>query len=127
MQNRGKAEVRQLLTDAVRKARTQQKMTQSQLSRRCYFKKDGLPTCAEFERHPSKMTQEVFCRAACELDLKIDKVLKLDLSSKKTLKAVIADMDKNEAGLAAALGKAEAIPDEKVAPVYAALKVLSEI
>lgn len=124
----GKNEVRRRLVEAVRKGRERRKMTRPELDKRCYFKEDGLPTCSQFEDNPSKMTQEVFCRAACELDLKIDKILKIDFSSRKNLKATIETMRANKGGLVAAFGtKAEAIAEDTVAPVYAAFKVLSEI
>lgn len=117
-----------MLVDVVRDARKQQNIKAKDLDKHCYFKEDNLATCEEFESNPSKMTQEIFCRAACMLHLRIDDVLDIKLSPKK-LEEVIATMDLNNGGLAAALYTKEAkdIPDEEVAPIYARFKILSEI
>jgi len=124
----GRDEVREILTSALRKARKQKGVTGKSLDDMCYFREDGLPTCNEFERDPSKMTQEVFCRAACALGLKVDEVLTIKLSKEK-LATVLHTMDLNEAGLTAALHvtKVQPIPNIQVAPVYALFKILSEI
>ena len=123
----GKDEVRELLVAAVRKARKEQGITPRKLDELCFFKEDGYPTCNEFEKDPSKMTQAVFCRAACALDLKVDEVLDLRVVGSK-LDTIVDQMGKR-AGLAAALPltRSTEIPHRKVAPVYAAIKILSEV
>lgn len=126
----GKAKVRMLLSEAVRAARLKAKMTPATLNKLCYFAADEMVGCEVFEKDHSKMTQEVFCRAACALGIKVEDVLKLDIS-KERLETITGDMKRNNAGLAAALSsgdkKAESISNTVVAPVYIRIKMLSEI
>lgn len=126
----GKEQVRRILVDAIREARRKKLVTAEKLDELCSFREDKLPTCEEFEETPSKMTQVVFCRAACALGLKADEVLRLKVAGNK-LKTIVAQMKEERAGLAAALrlgaSKSKGIPNDRVAPVYAAIKILSEV
>jgi hypothetical protein len=125
----GKHEVRKRLVAAVKRARVRKKISAEELDMRCLLKKG---TCAKFEKDPSQITQEVFCRAACALELKVDKILRINFDAQDNLDHAMKAMVANNGGLAAALStepgtKAKDIPYDKVAPVYATLKVLSEI
>lgn len=126
----GKEKVKTRLRDAVRDARKEAGMDEAQLDEICFFKEDKLPTCAEFEENPALMTHLVFCRAASALGLKIDEVLNIDCSGKR-LETIVKAMDSSNTGLVAALPiggtKREPISNEKIAPVFAAFKILSEI
>jgi hypothetical protein len=124
----GKKQVRKLLTEALRKERNRQQLTTEELDEKCYVREDGLPSCADVETDPSIMTYKVFCRTACALGLRVDNVLKINLSPSK-VKRVLKIMDENNAGLAAALGgkKVKYVADEEVAPIYARFKILSEL
>ncbi|MHC4476261.1 MAG: hypothetical protein ACYTEL_11485 [Planctomycetota bacterium] len=123
----GKNEVKKLLAEGVRKARREKGISEQELDKLCFFKDDALPTCEEFEKDSSKMTQEVFCRAACALGLKISDVLKIHVDA-DNLNVVLDTMEADQGGLAAASSReAEPIPDDIVAPVYATFKILSEV
>jgi hypothetical protein len=123
----GVPQVQQMLVDAIHKEREQRKMLPEELDELCYLKEDNLSTCAQFEKQPSLMKQEIFCRVAAELDLQIDQILNVDLPSDK-MRRVIENMKANGGGLAAAAGGAvDDIPLEKVASVYVMVKILDEI
>ncbi len=128
---KGEEEVRNLLVGAVRDAREAQNISPKQLDEACFLVEDNWATCEQFEQDSSKMTQEIFCRAACLLDLKINEVLGIDFSEENNgnLKKAISIMRKNKGRLAAAQGGdgTQPIPDTEVAPVYATFKILSEV
>ncbi len=126
----GREQVQKVLVGAIKKARSEKNVSKSKLNRLCYFEEDGLDKCEIFEKDSSKMTHEIFCRAACALELKVEDVLKLDLT-KDRVTQIVEEMTAKNAGLAAALpvggNKAKAVANEEVAPVYACIKILNEI
>jgi len=125
----GKKDVRKQLTEVVRRIRLELKMEPGQLDELCGFGKEaGLPTCDAFEREPDLMNQRVFCRAACALDIEISDALSLDWSGDRMPEVIkrITDSDLRMAALPAGTA-GKSVPIEKMAPVFAAFKILSEI
>jgi len=127
----GISQVKELLSEAIRKEREKKGLSNAEFDKLCFFEEDGLPKSKQFESDPKYMNYRIFNRAGCLLGLSLDNVLKLKFDDEKISK-VLATMNSTSGGLAAAYDtKAnidiKGIETSKVAPVYAAFKILEEI
>lgn len=120
--------VKTQISEAIQQGRREKGYTTTKLDEICGFGKKGTPFSSEVETNPDLLNGRFFCRASFPLDLKLDSILKLNLSDDQ-IANVVKEMEAEGAHVTAACGGGDVgkIPLPSQVPVYIYLKVIQAL